>query len=189
MSTGAPASDDSDMEPQPASDPEQYAHCTLCEFTGGENYKFQEILNFVADHCHEVHIDGLCAQVKTSLETEFQMTLSHAEIKNHFLHHQCDQKIVLNNILRDLVPHSWAWRGATAACSHKRTPRSWTPRPWACISIRSSRSWAYTHTSMPGGLPWVDDDPSRSLSRHALSDHRPPRSLKTRCTVLSFCIL
>jgi hypothetical protein len=104
MSTGAPASDDSDMEPQPASDPEQYAHCTLCEFTGGENYKFQEILNFVADHCHEVHIDGLCTQVKTSLETEFQMTLSHAEIKNHFLHHQCDQKIVLNNILRDLVP-------------------------------------------------------------------------------------
>ena len=104
MSTGAPASDDSDMEPQPASDPEQYAHCTLCEFTGGENYKFQEILCFVADHCHEVHIDGLCAQVKTSLETEFQMTLSHAEIKNHFLHHQCDQKIVLNNILRELVP-------------------------------------------------------------------------------------
>jgi len=64
MSAGAPASDDSDMGPQPTPDSEHYSHCTLCEFTGGENYKFQEILNFVVDHCHEVHIDGLCAQVQ-----------------------------------------------------------------------------------------------------------------------------
>ena len=104
MSAGAPASNSSDMGQQPTSDSDHYSHYTLCEFTGGENYKFQEILNFVLDHFHEVHMDGLCAQVQKSLETEFQMTLSHAEIKNHFLHHQFDQKIVLNNILRYLVP-------------------------------------------------------------------------------------
>jgi hypothetical protein len=38
-----PASDDSDMAPQPTSDSEHYLHCRLCEFTGGENYKFWDV--------------------------------------------------------------------------------------------------------------------------------------------------
>jgi hypothetical protein len=109
MSAGAPASNYSDMGQQPMSDSEHYSHCTLCEFTAGENYKFQEILNFVLDHFHKVHMDGLCAQVQKSLETEFQMTLSHAEIKNHFLHHQFDQKIVLQQ--HPALPGATRWHG------------------------------------------------------------------------------
>lgn len=79
-------------------------HCRLCEYTGCANLKFQEILMYVAEHAHDVHIDGLCEQVRKSLAAEFELTVSHQQVKNHFLYHQCDQKIVLNNILRDLVP-------------------------------------------------------------------------------------
>ncbi len=58
---------------------------------------------YVSEHAHDVHIDGLCEQVRKGLETEFELTVSHQQVKNHFLYHQCDQKIVLNNILSDLV--------------------------------------------------------------------------------------
>jgi hypothetical protein len=83
---------------------ESAAQCKLCEFTGCENYKFQDIMNYVHDHAHEVHIDGLCAQVQKQLAAEFSLELTLPQIKAHFLHHKCDQKTVLNNVLRELVP-------------------------------------------------------------------------------------
>jgi hypothetical protein len=82
----------------------EHATCKLCEYTGCGNYKFTEIMNFVSEHVNEVHIDELCAQVKQSLQEHLSLTLSHQQIKKHFLYHQCDQKIILNNILRELVP-------------------------------------------------------------------------------------
>lgn len=85
-------------------DGESAAQCKLCEFTGCENNKFQDIINYVHDHAHEVHIDGLSAQVQKQLLAEFELDLTLQQIKTHFLYHKCDQKTVLNHVLRELVP-------------------------------------------------------------------------------------
>jgi len=87
-----------------AGEAESAANCKLCEFTGCENPKFQDIINYVHDHSHEVHIDGLSAQVQKQLSTEFALELTLQQIKTHFLYHKCDQKTVLNHVLRELVP-------------------------------------------------------------------------------------
>jgi hypothetical protein len=87
-----------------AGEGESAAQCKLCEFTGCENPKFQDIMNYVHDHAHEVHIDGLSAQVQKQLLGEFSLDLTLQQIKTHFLYHKCDQKTVLNHVLRELVP-------------------------------------------------------------------------------------
>ncbi|NBX18911.1 MAG: hypothetical protein EBR09_16285 [Proteobacteria bacterium] len=78
--------------------------CKLCEYAGNDDYKFQEIINFVHEHSHEAHIDGLCAQVQRQLREEFALEMSVEELRTHFLNHKCDQKTVLNNVIRELVP-------------------------------------------------------------------------------------
>jgi hypothetical protein len=82
----------------------EHSKCKLCEYNGCGNYKFAEIMNYVSENVNEVHIDELCSQVKQSLHEHLSLTLSRQEIKKHFLYHQCDQKVILNNILRELVP-------------------------------------------------------------------------------------
>jgi len=78
--------------------------CILCEYNGNGNQMLAEIMNFIPENAHEVHIDELCSQVKRSLEEQLSVAVSLEQIKTHFLHHQCDQKVILNNILRELVP-------------------------------------------------------------------------------------
>lgn len=78
--------------------------CKLCEYTRCGNYKFTEIMNYVPDNIHDVHIDELCSQVRANLELHLQLSLSFDQVKIHFLNHQCDQKVILNNILRELIP-------------------------------------------------------------------------------------
>jgi len=78
--------------------------CKLCEYAGNDDYKFQAIINFVHEHSHEAHIDGLCAQVQRQLREEFALEMSVEELRTHFLNHKCDQKTVLNNVIRELVP-------------------------------------------------------------------------------------
>lgn len=90
--------------PEVAGEAESAAQCQLCEFTGCDNPKFQDIINYVHDHAHEVHIDGLSAQVQKQLAAEFSLELTLQQVKTHFLYHKCDQKTVLNHVLRELVP-------------------------------------------------------------------------------------
>ena len=78
--------------------------CILCEYNGNGNYKLKEIMNFVPENAQEVHIDELCSQVRQNLQEHLSISMSLEQIKTHFLHHQCDQKVILNNILRELVP-------------------------------------------------------------------------------------
>lgn len=78
--------------------------CPLCEFNGCENVKLNEIMNFVSEQVHEVHIDELCRQVRENLQEQLGVSMTFEQIKTHFLHHQCDQKVILNNVLRELIP-------------------------------------------------------------------------------------
>ena len=77
--------------------------CKLCLYTGGGNVMFDSIIAFVVEKSSEIHFDVLIAQVQEELRDKCDLHIDHEEIKNHFLLHNCNQKVVLNHILRDLV--------------------------------------------------------------------------------------
>ena len=77
--------------------------CKLCLYTGGGNVMFDSIIAFVVEKSSEIHFDVLIVQVQAELRDKCDLHMDHEEIKNHFLLHNCNQKVVLNHILRDLV--------------------------------------------------------------------------------------
>ncbi len=77
--------------------------CKLCAYTGSKHSIFDEIMCYVADNAHRVHINELASHAKSALEHQLEIDMTVEEIHDHFLSHQCDQKVVLNHVLRDLV--------------------------------------------------------------------------------------
>jgi hypothetical protein len=77
--------------------------CPLCAYTGSENAIFDEILQYVTDNAHKVHLNELVVHVRAALALHLQLEMSREQVREHFLTHACDQKVVLNHTLRDLV--------------------------------------------------------------------------------------
>ena len=77
--------------------------CPLCAHTGSEHQVFDEIMEYVSDNSHRVHLDELVKHVKSALSEQLNINMRREQIREHFLSHQCEQKIVLNSVLRDLV--------------------------------------------------------------------------------------
>ena len=75
----------------------------LCELTGSPHPVLDTILAHVSDNAHHVHISELCAQVQPMLADRLQIHMSTAELEDHFLRHRCEQRVVLNSIIRDLL--------------------------------------------------------------------------------------
>ena len=77
--------------------------CLLCEYTGTDHPILQEIITHVSENAHQVHITELCAQIQPLLKDKLDIDMEVAQLEEHFIRHKCEQKIVLNNILRELV--------------------------------------------------------------------------------------
>jgi len=77
--------------------------CPLCAYTGSDNAVFNEIIDYVGDNSHRAHINELVTHVRNALSEQLQIDMQRPQIREHFLAHQCDQKVVLNSVLRDLV--------------------------------------------------------------------------------------
>ncbi len=77
--------------------------CPLCAYTGSGHAVFDEIIAYVADNAHRVHINELAAHVQTALRQQLELEMTQEDIRHHFIAHQCDQKVVLNHVVRDLV--------------------------------------------------------------------------------------
>ena len=77
--------------------------CPLCAYTGSGHAVFDEIIAYVADNAHRVHINELAAHVQTALRQQLELEMTQEDVRHHFLAHQCDQKVVLNHVVRDLV--------------------------------------------------------------------------------------
>ncbi len=77
--------------------------CPLCAYTGSGHAVFDEIIAYVAENAHRVHINELAAHVQTALRQQLELEMTQEDIRHHFLAHQCDQKVVLNHVVRDLV--------------------------------------------------------------------------------------
>jgi hypothetical protein len=77
--------------------------CPLCAYTGSDNVIFNEIMDYVSDNSHRAHINELVTHVRTALREQLQIEMTRMQVRDHFLAHQCEQKVVLNTVLRDLV--------------------------------------------------------------------------------------
>lgn len=77
--------------------------CKLCAYTGSGHAVFDEIMEYVVNNADRVHIDEIAAQVRTALREQLEIDMTQDEVREHFLQHQCDQKVVLNHVVRDLV--------------------------------------------------------------------------------------
>ena len=77
--------------------------CKLCELTGGDDHIMHEMLAYVTENADSVPLDEICRQMKESLKARLHIDMSTKKIKEHFLSHRCEQGVVLNYVLRDLV--------------------------------------------------------------------------------------
>lgn len=77
--------------------------CPLCAYTGSEHAVFEEIMAYVADNAHRVHLNELVKHVQHALRERLQICMRNDQIRTHFLVHECDQKLVLNTVLRDFI--------------------------------------------------------------------------------------
>ena len=77
--------------------------CPLCAFTGGSHHVFDEIMAYVRDNAHRVHLNELSTQVHTALREQLQVSMTREQVREHFLSHECEQRVVLNHVLRELV--------------------------------------------------------------------------------------
>ena len=50
-----------------------------------------------------IWVNELAAHVKIALQQQLQIDMTQEQIRHHSLAHQCEQKLVLNHVLRDLV--------------------------------------------------------------------------------------
>jgi len=77
--------------------------CPLCAYTGSDHVVFEEIMGYVADNAHRVHLNELVKHVRVALSERLDISMRNDQIRTHFLSHQCDQKVVLNTVLRDFI--------------------------------------------------------------------------------------
>jgi hypothetical protein len=70
---------------------------------GSDNAVCNKIMDYVSDNSHRTHINELVTHVRTVLREQLQIEMTYMQVREHFLAHQCKQKVVLNTVLRDLV--------------------------------------------------------------------------------------
>ena len=68
--------------------------CPLCAYTGSDNIVINEIMDYVSDNSHRAHINELVTHVRTALREQLQIEMTCPQVSDHFLAHQCEQKVV-----------------------------------------------------------------------------------------------
>jgi hypothetical protein len=77
--------------------------CHLCTYLGSDHPVFDEIMCYVTDNAHCMYINELATHVQNTLQQHLQIDMTQEQIHHHFLAHQCEQKLVLNHVLLDLL--------------------------------------------------------------------------------------
>lgn len=62
--------------------------CPLCAYTGSDHTVFEEIMGYVADNAHRVHLNKLVKHLRAALRDRLQISLSHTQVRTHLLAHQ-----------------------------------------------------------------------------------------------------
>ena len=94
---------DHDMHDVTRESTERYESCVLCEMTGSGHAIVDEVNNYILDNLGRVHISEMAEQVTTTMNELPDKHLSKAMFYKHIRSHMRQQKVVLSNLLNDLL--------------------------------------------------------------------------------------
>ena len=77
------------------------SRCPVCRYTDSGNVTIDSVNQYIVENISEVGLDEMVQQVVELLENAYPMTAD--EVREHILEHITDQRVVLRNLLRDLV--------------------------------------------------------------------------------------
>lgn len=77
------------------------SRCPVCRYTDSGNVTIDSVNQYIVENISEVGLDEMVQQVVELLENSHPMTAD--EVREHILEHITDQRVVLRNLLRDLV--------------------------------------------------------------------------------------
>lgn len=87
------------------------SQCLLCVHAGGGKEEMSEIFSYITDCCGVVHEDEIARQVaQVCGGMDPPVVLDAAQVKRHMQEHMLDQRVVMVNVLRDLLTVSSATR-------------------------------------------------------------------------------
>ena len=88
----------------PLSSPSLSHHltCELCTYSGSKHPVMDEIASFSSESVEHMPLAEICSQVR-ALASKLSIHMSVKQIHEHFYLHRCEQAVVLNHVLRDLV--------------------------------------------------------------------------------------
>ena len=81
----------------------QDEECVLCSLGGSSDAAVKEISSYITDSLGHVCIGEICSQTMKNLQEHCNVSESKRKIFLHITQHTTDQRVVLGNIMRDLV--------------------------------------------------------------------------------------
>jgi hypothetical protein len=81
----------------------QEERCALCTLGGSSDDTVKQITGYIAESLGRVAIEEICTQTRDSLAEHCNISESKRKIFLHITQHSTDQRVVLGNIMRDLV--------------------------------------------------------------------------------------
>jgi ribosome recycling factor len=80
------------------------SECLLCQLSGSPEHPIiAETFNYINASVGKVHMKEISKQVCVSLNGALKAELTEADVVKHITRHTLDQRVVLNNMLRDLI--------------------------------------------------------------------------------------
>jgi len=81
----------------------QEERCALCTLGASSDDTVKQITGYIAESLGRVAIEEICTQTRESLAEHCNISESKRKIFLHITQHSTDQRVVLGNIMRDLV--------------------------------------------------------------------------------------
>jgi hypothetical protein len=76
--------------------------CPLCACTGSEHAVFEEIMAYVADNAHRVHLNELVKHVRAALSERLQISMGADQVRTHFLAHHLPTSLSARKMHRSI---------------------------------------------------------------------------------------
>jgi len=90
------------------------SECVLCKYTGSrENEAVVEVMSYISESVGRVGVSEISKQVRQALNAELNIELTDEDVRLHIMEHTLDQRIVLGNILKDLIEIAHDVKGAS----------------------------------------------------------------------------
>jgi len=90
------------------------SECVLCKYAGSrENEVVVEVMSYISESVGRVGVSEISKQVRQALNAELNTELTDEDVRRHIMEHTLDQRVVLGNILKDLIEIAHDVKGAS----------------------------------------------------------------------------